>query len=92
MRINSNIYGKEFMWSWLKNNWKKILKKAGKGNPLLKRVVESIGNILDSSQEKEVRKFFKQNPVRGTEMTLEQMLERVRIHSKFLSNLQKEFA
>jgi len=25
-------------------------------------------------------------------MTLEQMLERVRIHSKFLSNLQKEFA
>ena len=59
MRINSNIYGKEFMWSWLKNNWKKILKKAGKGNPLLKRVVESIGNILDSSQEKEVRKFFK---------------------------------
>ena len=91
MRINSNIYGKEFMWSWLKNNWKKILKKAGKGNPLLKRVVESIGNILDSSQEKEVRKFFKKNPVRGTEMTLEQMLERVRIHSKFLSNLQKEF-
>ena len=92
MRINSNIYGKEFMWSWLKNNWKKILKKAGKGNPLLKRVVESIGNILDSSQEKEVRKFFKKNPVRGTEMTLEQMLERVRIHSTFLSNLQKEFA
>ena len=92
MRINSNIYGKEFMWSWLKNNWKKILKKAGKGNPLLKRVVESIGNILDSSQEKEVRNFFKKNPVRGTEMTLEQMLERVRIHSKFLSNLQKEFA
>ena len=91
MRINSNIYGKEFMWSWLKNNWKKILKKAGKGNPLLKRVVESIGNILDSSQEKEVRKFFKDNPVHGTEMTLEQMLERVRIHSNFLKSLKKEF-
>ena len=91
MRINSNIYGKEFMWSWLKNNWKKILKKAGRGNPLLKRVVESIGNILDASQEKEVRKFFKDNPVQGTEMTLEQMLERVRIHSNFLKSLKKEF-
>ena len=91
MRINSNIYGKEFMWPWLKNNWKKILKKAGKGNPLLKRVVESIGNILDSSQEKEVRKFFKDNPVHGTEMTLEQMLERVRIHSNLLKSLKKEF-
>ena len=72
------------MWPWLKNNWKKILKKAGRGNPLLKRVVESIGNILDAGQEKEVRKFFKDNPVQGTEMTLEQMLERVRIHSNFL--------
>ncbi len=91
MRITSNIYGKEFMWSWLKNNWKKIIKKAGIGNPLLKRVVDSIGHVVTSNQEKEVRKFFKNNPVRGTEMTLEQTLERVRVHSKFLSSLKKEF-
>ena len=92
MRITSNIYGKEFMWPWLKNNWKKIIKKAGVGNPLLKRVVDSIGHVVDSKQEKDVRKFFKNNPVRGTEMTLEQTLERVRIHSKFLISLKKEFA
>ena len=91
MNINSNIHSKEFMWPWLKNNWKKIHKKAGTGNPLLKRVVDSIGHVIDSSQEKEVREFFKKNPVHGTEMTLEQTLERVRIRSKFSRLIKKEF-
>ena len=71
---------------------KKIIKKAGIGNPLLKRVVDSIGHVVNSNQEKEIRKFFKNNPVRGTEMTLEQTLERVRIHSKFLTLLKQEFS
>jgi len=92
MRITSNIYAKDFMWSWLKVNWKKIVSKAGIGNPLLNRVVASIGHVVVSKQEKEIKKFFKDNPVRGTERTLEQTLERVRIHSKFLSLLKKEFA
>ena len=91
MRITSNIYGKDFMWPWLKSNWKKITGKAGIGNPLLNRVVASIGQVVVAKQEKEIREFFKQNPVRGTEMTLEQTLERVRIHSKFLTSLKKEF-
>jgi len=92
MRITSNIYGKDFMWLWLKKNWKKIVNKAGIGNPLLNRIVASIGQVVVSKQEKEIRKFFKENPVRGTERTLEQTLERVRIHSKFLASLKKEFS
>ena len=92
MRITSNIYGKDFMWLWLKKNWKKIVNKAGIGNPLLNRVVASIGQVVVSKQEKEIRKFFKENPVRGTERTLEQTLERVRVHSKFLASLKKEFS
>ena len=92
MRITSNIFGKEFMWKWLKKNWNPIISKAGIGNPLLKRVVASIGQVITSKQESDVRRFFKKNPVQGTEMTLEQTLERVRIHSKFLSLLKKEFA
>ena len=51
-----------------------------------------ISKVLEEFLEKEIIKFFKQNPVRGTERTLEQTLERVRIHSKFLSSLKKEFA
>ena len=69
----------------------KIVKKAGIGNPLLNRVVASIGQVVDAKQEKEIRSFFKANPLRGTEMTLEQTMERVRISSKFLSSIKKEF-
>jgi tricorn protease interacting factor F2/3 len=91
MRITSNIHAKDFMWSWLKMNWDKIVNKAGIGNTLLNRVVASIGQVVVAKQENEIKKFFKQNPVPGTERTLEQTLERVRIHSKFLSSLKKEF-
>ena len=92
MRIAANINGKDFLWNWLKKNWKKIVKKAGIGNPLLNRVVASIGQVVDSKQEKEIRKFFKANPLRGTEMTLEQTMERVRITTKFQSYIRKEFS
>ena len=80
------------LWVWLKKNWKKIVKKAGIGNPLLNRVVASIGQVVDAKQEKEVRKFFKMNPLRGTEMTFEQTMERVRVTSKFLNSVKKEFS
>ena len=92
MRIAANIHGKEFLWNWLKKNWKRIVKKAGVGNPLLNRVVASIGQVVDNKQEKEIRKFFKQNPLKGTEMTLEQTLERVRVSTKFLNSIKKEFS
>ena len=32
MRIAANLHGKDFLWGWLKKNWKKIVKKAGIGN------------------------------------------------------------
>ena len=92
MRIAANLHGKEFLWVWLKKNWKKIIKKAGIGNPLLNRVVASIGQVVEAKQEKEIRKFFKDNPLRGTEMTLEQTMERVRVSSKFLNSVKKEFS
>ena len=92
MRIAANLHGKDFLWGWLKKNWKKIVKKAGIGNPLLNRVVASIGQVVDAKQEKEVRKFFKMNPLRGTEITFEQTMERVRVTSKFLNFVKKEFS
>tara|TARA_Y100000590_G_scaffold114296_1_gene130234 strand:- start:3679 stop:6174 length:2496 start_codon:yes stop_codon:yes gene_type:complete len=92
MRIAANLHGKTFLWKWLKKNWKKIVKKAGIGNPLLNRVIASIGQVVDAKQEKDVRQFFKVNPQRGTKMTLEQTMERVRVSSKFLASIKKEFS
>jgi len=92
MKVAGNPYGKKILWPWLKRNWPKLSKKVGRGNPLFNRIVASISSIADDSMEKEIRQFFKKNPTPGTERTQEQTLERIRINSKFLRNMRKEFS
>ena len=91
VRIASNPYGKKILWLWLKKNWGKLSKKVGSGNPLFNRIVASITLIADDSMEKEIKQFFKTNPTPGTERTQAQTIERIRIHSRFLRNMRKEF-
>ena len=91
MRIAANPYGKKILWPWLKKNWVKMGKKVGYGNPLFNRIVASIALIADDSMESEIKSFFKKNPTPGTERTQSQTLERIRIHSKFLRRMRKEF-
>ncbi len=91
MKVAANPYGKKILWPWLKTNWTKLSKKVGRGNPLFNRIVASISSIADDSMEKEIRQFFKKNPTPGTERTQEQTLERIRINSKFLRRMRKEF-
>jgi len=92
MGVSANIYGNEILWPWLKNHWKKLVKRFGVGNPLANRIVASIGSVIDDKQEKDLRKFFKRNPLPGTERVIEQTLERVRIKSAFLQRIKREFA
>jgi len=92
MRISANHHGKKILWPWLKKNWKKLRVKVGVGSPLLNRVVTSISAVADESMQGEIKQFFKKNHTPGTEMTLSQTLERIRIHSQFLRQLRAEFA
>ena len=91
MGVSANIYGSDILWPWLKNNWKKLVRRFGVGNPLANRIVASIGSVIDDKQEKDIRKFFKRMPLPGTERVIEQTLERVRIRSKFLRSIRAEF-
>ena len=92
MKVAANPYGEKILWQWLKKNWKKLNKKVGHGNPLFNRIVASISSVVDDSKEKEIKQFFKKNPTPGTERTQDQTLERIRINSKFLRNMSKEFS
>jgi tricorn protease interacting factor F2/3 len=91
VKISGNPFGKKILWPWLKKNWKPLTKKFGFGNPLANRIVSTISLVADSSMEKEIILFFKNNPTPGTEMTLKQTLERIRIHSRFLQQIRNEF-
>ncbi len=89
--VSTNLHGKVILWPWMKKHWKKLSKKFGAGNPLANRIVASIGSVIDDTMEKDVRVFFRKNPVPGTERTIEQTIERVKIQSQFLSRIRKEF-
>jgi len=90
IRISSNPYGKKIMWPWLKKNWKTLNKKFGRGNPIANRIVASISLFADDTMQNEIKRFFKNNPTPGTEMTLAQTLERIRVHSKFLRAIRAD--
>ena len=79
------------MWPWLKKNWKILNKKFGRGNPIANRIVASISLFADDTMQEEIKRFFKNNPTPGTEMTLAQTLERIRVHSKFLREIKTDF-
>jgi len=89
-RIAGNPYGKKIMWPWLKKNWKTLSNKFGQGNPIANRIVSSISLFANDTMQKEIREFFTKNPTPGTEMTLAQTIERIRIHSKFLRQMSSE--
>ncbi len=91
MKVAANPYGRNILWPWLKKNWKQLSKKVGYGNPLFNRIVASIALVADDSMQKDIRQFFKANPTPGTERTQAQTLEKIRIHSKFLRRMKKEF-
>ena len=92
MRIAANPYGKKILWPWMKKNWSKMSKKVGYGNPLFNRIVASITLVADDSMESEIKAFFKKNPTPGTERTQTQTLEKIRIYSKLLRKMKKDFA
>ncbi len=91
MKIAANPYGKKILWPWLKKNWGKLSKKVGYGNPLFNRIVASIFLIADDSMIPDIKAFFKSHPTPGTERTQAQTIEKIRIHSKFLRKMKKDF-
>ncbi len=91
MKVAANPSGRKVLWPWLRRNWKGLSGKVGHGNPLLNRIVASISSVADAGMEGEIREFFDRNPAPGTERTQAQMLERIRINSRFLESMRREF-
>jgi len=86
--VGGNPYGKHLVLPWMKKNWK-ILTKMYTGGSLsrLRRIIESLDGLTQMKDEKEAKEFFKKNLVKGTEMTVAQTLETIRINAKFLERL-----
>ncbi len=88
---SSNPYGRGVLWPWITEHWPKIQKKIGKGNPLLRRIVSSAVHSTEYSMADKVKGFFEKNPVPGTQQSLRQSMEWVKINHKFAERFREEY-
>ena len=75
----------------VKEKLEKLNKKVDMEILCLTALLLVLQAYFDDSMEKEIKSFFKNNPTPGTERTQKQTLERIRINSKFLRTMRKEF-
>ncbi|MCE2498467.1 MAG: ERAP1-like C-terminal domain-containing protein [Nitrosopumilaceae archaeon] len=92
LRISENPYGSRMLWAWIRKNWPLVSEKVGHGNPLLGRVISSLANVCERRDIPDVRGFFSKNPVPGTERTVAQTIERIRIADAMRERMKREFA
>ena len=85
-----NPYAREITLDWLMMSWGELVKRSGGlGSMLLRRILQAVIPICGIGQEKKVEKFLNKNKIPGLERTVEQVLERLRINSRFVSKYKK---
>ncbi len=75
--FGSNPSGRHAAWNFVKKNWKTLVNRySGGGVSMLGRIMEGATAGYSSPDAlTEVKKFFKANPIPGTERTVKQTLE-----------------
>jgi len=91
LRVASNPCGKDLIWPWIKQNWRMLRKTFQTGGPQVNRILECLSVISDANTGREVGTFLKKNAIPGTEMKVNQVLEKIRINAKFVGRVRKEF-
>ena len=80
-----NPVAKESVLDWLMQSWSELEKRAGGlANMLLRRVLQAVIPICAIGREKETEAFLRKNKAVGLERTVEQVLEELRINSRFV--------
>ncbi|TAL47585.1 M1 family peptidase, partial [archaeon] len=88
----ANPYSRDILWPWIKENWGELHERYSVAKNLLGRIIDTVSILADDKKEAEVRKFFEQHPAKGTEMTVRQMLERLKINARFVENLRQSYS
>jgi hypothetical protein len=72
----SRASSREAAWAFTRREWRALTRKLGtfQGIP---GIVSAVGSFCSADKAREVREFFKENPVRSSERALQQALERI---------------
>ncbi|KAL8585740.1 hypothetical protein ACOMHN_056369 [Nucella lapillus] len=82
--VTGSKLGREMAWDYVKKHWK-MLHERYEGGFLLSRLVKTTTeNFVTEEKAKEVKEFFKANPVEAAERTVEQSIENIRLNASWM--------
>jgi puromycin-sensitive aminopeptidase len=82
--VASNPKGRDLAWEFFKSNWKILFDKY-EGGFLLSRLVKYVTDGFASNEKAdEIEKFFQTNNFPGTERTVQQSIETIKLNAAWL--------
>ncbi|XP_076658475.1 puromycin-sensitive aminopeptidase isoform X2 [Halictus rubicundus] len=84
MSVSMSYKGRLMAWDFIKKHWQTLRDRYG-GGFLMSRLVKIVTeNFVTEEQAQEVEKFFKEHPTPGTERTVQQSVESIRLNEAWL--------
>jgi puromycin-sensitive aminopeptidase len=84
-----NTSGRAITWSFVKSNWKILLKKYGEGGHFLSRLLSPLGGHTNLKDLTDAKKFFTKNEAPGAERSLVQAYEKIESNAAWIADDKK---
>lgn len=81
--------GQHLAWQYFKNNFKKFVNRCQSGTLLTLIVGDVTQNFVSEDSIKDIVEFFDENPIAGTERTIQQSIEKIKLNVAWF-NREKE--
>ncbi|XP_050478927.1 puromycin-sensitive aminopeptidase isoform X1 [Bombus huntii] len=85
MSVAMTYKGRVMAWDFFKENWKTLLDRYGGGFLISRLVKFTTENFVTEERAKDVEEFFKNHPTPGTERTVQQSAESIRLNAAWLA-------
>jgi len=85
MSVALSYKGRIMAWNFFKEKWRTLLDRYEGGFLLARLVKFTTENFVTEEQAKDVENFFKDHPTPGTERTVQQCVESIRLNAAWLS-------
>ncbi|OXA58934.1 Puromycin-sensitive aminopeptidase [Folsomia candida] len=82
--LNNSKHGQDLTWQFFKDNIKLFQEKYPGGMLICSVVRDVTGGFVGDEFAQEIETFLKENPIRGTERTVQQVVEKIRINAAWL--------
>lgn len=85
MSVGMTYKGRLMAWNFFKENWKTLLDRYEGGFLLARLVKFTTENFVTEELAKDVESFFESHPTPGTERTVQQSVESIRLNAAWLA-------